>query len=112
MLICIAADHGGFAFKNQLARALRAQDHEVIDFAAVHLDPSDDYPDFVIPLALAVASGDIERGIAICGSGLGAAIAANKVAVVRAAVIHERNGSFTMTDSAGRGNAHRYRIPI
>jgi ribose 5-phosphate isomerase B len=89
MLIGIAADHGGFALKDQIIDALRSQDHEVIDFGAFHLDPSDDYPDFVIPLALAVASADIERGIAICGSGLGASIAANKVAGVRAGLIHD-----------------------
>lgn len=63
--------------------------HEVIDFGAYKLDNADDYPDFVIPLAEAVAEGEIERGIAVCGSGVGAAVAANKVKGVRAALIND-----------------------
>jgi ribose 5-phosphate isomerase B len=60
-----------------------------VDFGAHCLDPGDDYPDFVIPLARAVAAGEIERGVAICGSGVGASIAANKVPGVRAGLIHD-----------------------
>jgi ribose 5-phosphate isomerase B len=88
MRVGIAADHGGFKLKVYVVRLLRQSDQKVTDFGAVELNPGDDYPDFVIPLAQAVAAGDIERGIALCGSGIGACIAANKVAGVRAGVIH------------------------
>jgi ribose 5-phosphate isomerase B len=89
MRIGIAADHGGFTMKERLVAALQDAGHGVVDFGAWQLDPADDYPDFVIPLAESVANGLVERGIAICGSGVGAAIAANKVAGVRAALIHD-----------------------
>lgn len=87
MLIGIAADHGGFELKVQLAAALRAAGHELVDFGAHELNPGDDYPDFVVPLARAVASGQVARGLAICGSGVGACVAANKVPGVRSALI-------------------------
>jgi ribose 5-phosphate isomerase B len=83
----IAADHGGFALKQQVAEALRAAGHAVEDFGAFQEDPADDYPDFVLPLARAVAAGSVERGVAVCGSGVGASVAANKVAGVRAALV-------------------------
>lgn len=89
MKIGIAADHGGYALKEMLRNYLEAQGHELTDFGAHRLDPDDDYPDFVLPLAHAVADAAVERGIAICGSGVGAAIAANKVTGVRAALIAE-----------------------
>jgi RpiB/LacA/LacB family sugar-phosphate isomerase len=89
MRIGVAADHGGFHLKEQLREALTAQRHQVVDFGPFGLEPSDDYPDFVIPLARAVASGQVERGIALCTSGVGASIAANKVPGVRAALIHD-----------------------
>jgi ribose 5-phosphate isomerase B len=89
MRIGIAADHGGFSMKERLAAVLREAGHEVNDFGAGQLDPGDDYPDFVIPLARAVAGGEVERGIALCSSGVGASIAANKVRGVRAALIHD-----------------------
>jgi len=85
--IAIAADHGGFKLKVQLASALRNSGFEVEDFGANELVSDDDYPDFIIPLAKAVAKGDIARGLAICGSGVGACIAANKVHGVRASLI-------------------------
>ena len=85
----IAADHGGFELKALIAETLRNQGREVEDFGAHRLDPADDYPDFVIPLAHAVASGRVGRGLALCGSGVGASIAANKVAGVRAGLIHD-----------------------
>ena len=85
----IAADHGGYELKAFLTAALRKDRHEVIDFGDLQEKPDDDYPDFVVPLARAVASGEVERGIAICGSGVGASVAANKVAGVRACLIHE-----------------------
>ncbi len=89
MKIGIAADHGGFALKEIIREFLHKQEFEILDFGADVLDLADDYPDFVIPLARAVAAKEVERGIAICGSGVGAAIAANKVAGVRAALIND-----------------------
>jgi ribose 5-phosphate isomerase B len=86
MRLGIAADHGGWQLKEELAAALRNEGHEVVDFGARRLDPADDYPDFVIPLAQAIAKGEVERGLAVCGSGVGASIAANKVRGVRAAL--------------------------
>ena len=85
--IGIAADHGGFELKMQLARSLNAVGYEIRDFGAHELIPEDDYPDFVIPLARAVAGGEVSRGLAVCGSGVGACIAANKVSGVRAALV-------------------------
>ena len=85
----IATDHGGFALKEELVAQLKAAGHEVIDFGAHGLNPGDDYPDFVIPLAQAVAAGKVERGIAICGSGVGAAVCANKIPGIRAGLIHD-----------------------
>lgn len=87
MRLGVAADHGGFALKQKLAAALAVDGHEIVDFGAAELDPDDDYPDFVAPLARAVAAGEVERGIVACGSGVGACVAANKVAGVRAALI-------------------------
>ena len=85
----IAADHGGYALKVELLRGLRELGCEVEDFGAYRLDPTDDYPDFVLPLARAVANGAIARGIALCGSGVGVCIAANKLAGVRAGLLHD-----------------------
>jgi ribose 5-phosphate isomerase B len=85
----IAADHGGFELKEFLGGKLRAAGYEVTDFGDRRLKLDDDYPDFVIPLARAVAAGTMDRGIGICGSGVGASIAANKVAGVRAGLIDE-----------------------
>ncbi len=89
MRIGIAADHGGFELKGKLVAELQSRGHTVTDFGAASLDPLDDYPDFVVPLARAVAAGEVERGVAICGSGIGASVAANKVAGVRAALVHD-----------------------
>ena len=85
----IAADHGGYELKEYLVGKLREAGLEVIDFGDRQPKSDDDYPDFVVPLARAVASGDVRRGVAICGSGVGASVAANKVAGVRACLIHE-----------------------
>jgi len=87
MRVGIASDHGGFALKEQVVELLRGSGHEVVDFGAHELRPGDDYPDSVIPLARAVAAGQVERGVALCGSGVGASVAANKVAGVRAGLI-------------------------
>jgi ribose 5-phosphate isomerase B len=89
MRIGIAADHGGFELKVQLTSALKAAGYEVTDFGACELVAGDDYPDFVVPLARAVARGEVTRGVAICGSGVGACVVANKVPGVRACLIHE-----------------------
>jgi ribose 5-phosphate isomerase B len=87
MKIGIAADHGGFALKEQIIDLIQTLGHEVVDFGALTYDAKDDYPDFVIPLAQAVTANKIDKGIAVCGSGVGAAIAANKVKGARASVI-------------------------
>jgi ribose 5-phosphate isomerase B len=89
MKLGIATDHGGFELKQKLAERLRADGHEVVDFGAHQLVPDDDYPDFVIPLGRAVAAGEVERGIALCGSGVGACVCANKVKGVRACLIED-----------------------
>jgi ribose 5-phosphate isomerase B len=89
MKIGIAADHGGYKLKEIIHPFLVKLGHEVIDFGAYKLDNTDDYPDFIIPLAQAVAAAEVERGIALCGSGVGAAVAANKVRGVRAALIND-----------------------
>lgn len=87
--IGVAADHGGFESKEYLLRMLREAHYEVVDFGDSQPKPEDDYPDFVVPLARAVARGEVDRGVAVCGSGVGACIAANKVPGVRACLIHE-----------------------
>lgn len=87
--IGIACDHGGFELKEQLVARLRGTGYEVIDFGAHQLKPDDDYPDYVIPLARAVAAGKVERGVAICGSGVGASVCANKIKDVRACLIED-----------------------
>ncbi|MBM4294921.1 MAG: RpiB/LacA/LacB family sugar-phosphate isomerase [Deltaproteobacteria bacterium] len=89
MRVGIAADHGGFELKAQLLEALRSLGRAVVDFGAQEYDPEDDYPDFVVPLAQAVSQGQVDRGVAVCGSGVGAGVAANKIPGVRAALIHE-----------------------
>jgi ribose 5-phosphate isomerase B len=87
MRVGIAADHGGFELKVQLIAALKADGYDVTDFGAHERVTGDDYPDFVVPMARAVAKGEVARGLAICGSGVGACIAANKVTGVRASLI-------------------------
>jgi len=89
MRVGICTDHGGFALKGEIAGRLRAAGHEVVDFGAQGPDPGDDYPDFVVSLARAVAVGTVERGVAICGSGVGAAVCANKIPGVRAGLIQD-----------------------
>jgi transketolase len=89
MRVGIATDHGGFALKEELTAKLNAAGHQVVDFGAHSLNPHDDYPDFVVPLAEAVVSGKVDRGVAICGSGVGASVCANKVPGVRAGLVHD-----------------------
>ena len=87
MKIGIAADHGGFALKQIIHPYLISLNYEVVDYGAYEQNDLDDYPDFVAPLAKAVSAGEIERGVAVCGSGVGAAIVANKIKGVRASLI-------------------------
>jgi ribose 5-phosphate isomerase B len=89
MRIGIATDHGGFDLKKELIKQLREAGHEVLDFGAHQLNQGDDYPDYVVPLAEAVAVRKVDRGVAICGSGVGASVCANKIRDIRAALIHD-----------------------
>ena len=99
MRIAVGADHNGYALKKTIAGLLRSLGHDVVDVGAHEMDPSDDYPDFAGALARTVASGEAERGVMVCGSGVGASVAANKVRGVRAAVCHD-------TYSAHQGVEH------
>src|SRR5258705_11628925 len=88
MRVGIATDHGGFGLKEDLVARLRAAGYDVVDFGADELNPDDDYPDFVIPLAQAVAAGTVERGVAVCGSGVGASAFAHKGPALAGPVVH------------------------
>jgi len=98
MRVAIGADHGGFSLKNDLVARLQEQ-YQILDVGAHTLDPADDYPDFAQAVAAEVASGRAERGILVCGSGVGACIAANKVPAIRACLCHD-------TYSAHQGVEH------
>jgi RpiB/LacA/LacB family sugar-phosphate isomerase len=89
MKVGLAADHGGYEMKQKVYILLGAIGHQVVDFGNLLYDKEDDYPDFAIPLARAVAAGVVDRGVLLCGSGIGASIAANKLEGVRAAVCHD-----------------------
>ena len=89
MRVGIATDHGGFSLKEDLVLRLKEAGHEVVDFGAHSLNSGDDYPDFVVPLARSVATGKVDRGVAVCGSGVGASVCANKIQGVRAALIED-----------------------
>jgi len=89
MHIGIATDHGGYSLKEELVAKLNEAGHSIEDFGAHALNKDDDYPDFVVPLARAVVAGKVARGIAICGSGVGASVCANKIKGVRACLIHD-----------------------
>ena len=89
MRVAVGADHAGYHLKEQIADLLREQGHEVLDVGAHEHDPADDFPDFALALAERVACGDSERGIMVCGSGVGASVAANKTLGIRAAVCHD-----------------------
>ena len=101
MRVAFAADHAGAALKDELIRRLRAAgvDHELIDLGGDGSDPNDDYPDFAQRLGLAIGDGSADRGILICGSGVGASVAANKMKGIRSAVCHD-------TYSAHQGVEH------
>ena len=89
MRICFSADHNGLELKNRLVDYFSEFEHEIIDLGPKQLDPNDDYPDSAILVARGISSSDFDKGIIICGSGVGASIAANKVVGVRAAVCHD-----------------------
>jgi ribose 5-phosphate isomerase B len=97
--IAIGADHGGFELKTELAAQLKQAGYEIVDVGAHTYDAKDDYPDFARSVAESVASGQVERGIIVCGSGVGACVAANKVKGVRAGLCHD-------TYSAHQGVEH------
>ncbi|MBQ6460273.1 MULTISPECIES: ribose 5-phosphate isomerase B [Exiguobacterium] len=88
MKIAIGADHGGFNLKKEIVALLEELGHEYKDFGT-HSADSIDYPDVAIPVAEAVAAGEFDRGILICGTGIGIGIAANKVKGIRAALVHD-----------------------
>ena len=87
MRVGLAGDHWGVQLKTELASRLSAEGHEVVDLGATTVVADDDFPDYVVPLVRAVAAGELDRGIAVCGSGVGACVAANKVRGVRAALV-------------------------
>ena len=99
MRVAIAGDHAGFHLKNDVVELVRHLGHQVDDLGALSLDPDDDYTDFAYPVAEAVASGRADRGVVVCGSGVGTCVTANKVPGIRAATCHD-------TYSARQGVEH------
>lgn len=99
MRVAIAADHGGYELKNDLVGWLKAAGYEVLDLGAYQYDRGDDYPDYAFLVGETLLSGQAERGIVICGSGVGATIAANKLRGIRACLCHD-------TYSAHQGVEH------
>ena len=89
MIVAVGADHGGFSLKPRVLAAIDDAGHEAIDLGAHELDPDDDYPDFARDVGIALVHGDAARGILVCGSGIGAAVAASKIPGVRASVAHD-----------------------
>ncbi len=98
LIVALGADHGGFALKKELSLRLD-KTCDITDLGAYKLNPRDDYPDFALSVARMVASGEAQRGILICGSGVGACIVANKVPGIRACLCHD-------TYSAHQGVEH------
>jgi ribose 5-phosphate isomerase B len=89
MLIAVGCDHAGFPLKDHVVQQIRAAGHEILDCGATQILPTDDYPDYALAVALAVRAGKVERGIIVCGSGVGVTVAANKVPGVRACMCHD-----------------------
>ncbi len=89
MNIALGADHAGFPLKATIAQHILASGNDIVDIGAHEIQPDDDYPDFALAVAQAILLGDADRGIILCGSGVGASIAANKVVGIRAAVCHD-----------------------
>ncbi len=88
MKIALGADHGGFQLKEEIKAMLQSMNHEVVDMGC-DCEQSVDYPDYALPVAEKVASGELDRGILICGTGIGMSIAANKVKGIRCALVHD-----------------------
>ena len=99
MKIALGCDHAGFELKEAIATLLAKDGHDVLDVGATRYDPDDDYPDAAAAVGRAVAEGRVERGVLICGSGVGASVAANKIRGVRAGLCHD-------TYSAHQGVEH------
>jgi RpiB/LacA/LacB family sugar-phosphate isomerase len=99
MIIAIGADHAGYELKQDVADYLRASGHSVLDLGADNANTRDDYPDYSEAVGLAVLDGRCDRGIVICGSGVGASVAANKLPGIRACLCHD-------TYSAHQGVEH------
>ena len=99
MRVAVGADHAGFSLKQDLASYLQKSGHEVRDVGAHSIDPGDDYPDYAEAVAQAVVTGQAERGVLVCGSGVGASVAANKIPGIRAGLCHD-------TYSAHQGVEH------
>ncbi len=99
MRVAIGADHAGFPLKEDVANALRKLGQDVLDLGAHRAEPSDDYPDFARAVGKAIVDGQADRGILICGSGVGVSVAANKMPGIRAAICHD-------TYSAHQGVEH------
>jgi ribose 5-phosphate isomerase B len=99
MIIALATDHGGFPLKQQVLDVIAACGHTVLDLGAASADPLDDYPDFSRAIGQAIQQGLAERGILMCGSGVGASVAANKMIGIRAGLCHD-------TYSAHQGVEH------
>jgi len=89
MRVAIGVDHGGFLFKGPIVDYLTMAGHEVLDLGAYNMDPEDDYPDYAKAVGEAVLRGEAERGIILCGSGVGACVAANKLPGIRAGLCHD-----------------------
>ncbi len=99
MRVAVGADHAGFDLKQRLASWIESWGHQVVDVGAHEFDGADDYPDFASAVARAVRSGEVERGLLVCGSGVGSCITANKIPGVRACLCHD-------TYSARQGVEH------
>ena len=89
MRIAIGMDHGGYPLKEFILEEIRKEGHEALDVGAFNLDPTDDYPDFSRAVCEAILGGQAERGVLVCGSGVGAAVAASKIKGIRASVCHD-----------------------
>jgi ribose 5-phosphate isomerase B len=98
MKVAIGADHGGFDLKQRLVQVLRDAGHDVLDLGADAIAPADDYPDYARAVGKAVVEGKAERGILVCGSGAGAAIAANKMRGIRATLSHDTYTAHQMVE--------------
>ena len=89
MRVAVGMDHGGYPLKQTILEEIRKEGHEPVDVGAFSLDPGDDYPDFARAVGEAILSGRAERGVLVCGSGVGASVAACKMKGIRASVCHD-----------------------